>query len=1131
MNDLFIKLFEKKKNFDDLKKNILENKTPILTTGLLKEQRAHIGYFLYKKLKNNIVFIVSNKDEAEELLKEVKNFGLRTALVTGKETHFYTIDAKDRKEEAKIVEEIVKLAMGNWDVLILTIDALLSKYIPKENILNNIIKINLNSEININELVYNLISIGYTKEHKVEGVGQFSIRGGIVDIFSPGCEYPIRIELFGDEIDSIRNFDVFTQKSIDKQTEFTVLPAKGFIYPEDISVAIKNIEKDMKNTTNDDIALDLERIKMKAYFSGIEKYIDYFYDDSQTNIFSFGFNETVIILNDPNRVFEKGRNYSAEFAENFGKALEKGFALKKQGNLLLSIDYIRDFLADQHLILNSYLPKHIVDFKVPAIVNFDTKEVQKFQGKMDLFLDEMAFLKKKGYKVLVSDEKEETLKNLETILLDEGHSPIFYKGNNLDKNANLILCNRKLVTGYIYNEEKIAVFSGSDIFRHTKKSDFNKKNKHKEYKSKKIESFIELNKGDYVVHETYGIGHFVAVEQKEFDGIKKDYIKVIYGGGDTLYLPLEQMDRIQKYIGNATDKGVKLSKLGSGDWKKAKAKAKKVVEEIAKDIVKLYAKREITKGYQFSKDTIWQNEFENEFPYDETTDQLNAIRDIKLDMESEKVTDRLICGDVGYGKTEVAIRGIFKACMDSKQCAILCPTTILAQQHYETLKKRFENYPIKIEVLSRFKTKKEHDEIAKRLKQGLVDVLVGTHSILGATVEFKDLGLLVIDEEQRFGVKHKERLKEMKNSVDVITLTATPIPRTLHLSLSGIRDMSVLEEPPHDRHPILTYVTEAKEGIIVDSIEREVARGGQVFFVYNRVETMDKLYSMIKRLLPDVEIAMAHGQMSPRKLENIMIDFHEKKYDVLLATTIIETGLDISNANTMIIYDADKMGLSQLYQLRGRVGRASRQAYAYFMYEKDKVLTEIAERRLKTIREFTEFGSGFKIAMRDLEIRGAGSILGESQSGHMAEIGYELYIKFLDEAIKVLKGEEIEEVIEPEIAIKLNAYIPTEYIEDEIDKIEIYKKIASISNKEELLEIDEEIEDRFSDIPEEVRILMYLAYIKSLCKKLKISSVKENKNIIIFYDYKEKPIVKKTFGKLDSYKLVTAIVEFLESMV
>ncbi|MGL5439053.1 MAG: transcription-repair coupling factor [Filifactoraceae bacterium] len=1048
-----------------------------------------------------------------------------------RETRFYSIDAKDRKDEAKAIEELVKLATEHWDAIVLTSDALLNKYMPRNNILNNIIEIYVDSVLDINGLSSRLIEIGYTKEHKVEGVGQFSQRGGIFDIFSPGNDNPIRIELFGDEIDSMRNFDIYTQKSIEKQNKVTILPAKTFIYPKDIDSAVKMIEKEIINITNDDIKYDLEKIKMKTYFSGIEKYIDYFYDSKYTNIFSYNLSDNIFIINDPNRAFEKARNYFNEFSENFKNSLEKGFALKKQGKLLFSVDYAREVMEDEIIVLNSYLPKHIVGFNVPAVINFDTREVKKFQGKIELFFDELLYLIKNNYRVIISDGKLEILKRLEKALIDEGFSPIFYDNKDIFKRNNLILLNQKLSTGYIYTDEKIAVFSGEDIFRHTRENALKKINKHKEYKSKKIESFIELKKGDYVVHETYGIGHFVALEQKDFDGLKKDYIKVIYGGGDTLYLPLEQMNRIQKYIGNSNNNGIKLSKLGSSEWKKSKSKAKKVVEEIAKDIVKLYAKRQITKGYQFREDTIWQSEFEDEFPHEETQDQLRAIIDMKSDMESAKVTDRLICGDVGYGKTEVAIRGIFKACMDSKQCAVLCPTTILAQQHYKNIKARFGNYPIRVEVLSRFKTKKEHEEIKKRLKQGLIDVIVGTHSILSDSVEFKDLGLLVIDEEHRFGVKHKEKLKEFKSSIDVVTLTATPIPRTLHLSLSGIRDMSVLEEPPHNRYPILTYVTEAKEGIIVDSIERELSRKGQVFFVYNRVETMEKMYLMLKRLLPNAEIAMAHGQMSSRKLENIMIDFYEKKYDVLLATTIIETGLDISNANTMIIYDADKMGLSQLYQLRGRVGRSNKQAYAYFMYEKDKVLTEIAERRLKAIREFTEFGSGFKIAMRDLEIRGAGSILGESQSGHMAEIGYELYIKFLDEAIKNLQGEIVSDIVEPEVIIKLDAYIPNDYIENEIDKIEVYKKIVSINSKEELLEIDEEIEDRFSDIPDPVRVLLQVAYLKSICKKLKISVIKEVGNMYSFYDYNKNLVVKKIFSNRDSYKLITSIVDFLEKML
>ena len=649
------------------------------------------------------------------------------------------------------------------------------------------------------------------------------------------------------------------------------------------------------------------------------------------------------------------------------------------------------------------------------------------------------------------------------------------------------------------------------------------KNKKKK-KGQKIESFLDLNVGDYVVHENSGIGRYTGIDQITVNGIKKDYMKIIYQGGDNLYVPIDQMDKVQKYIGSDVEK-VKLNKLGSSEWTRAKAKVKKEIEDMTKDLIELYAKREKVKGYKYSKDTPWQQEFESLFPHEETDDQLKAIKETKKDMESDKVMDRLICGDVGYGKTEVAIRAVFKACMDQKQVAVLVPTTILAQQHYNTFKERFENYPIRVEVLSRFKSPKQQKEIISDAKKGLVDVLIGTHRIVSKDINLPNLGLVVIDEEQRFGVKHKESLKQIKSTVDVLTLSATPIPRTLHMSLSGIRDMSVIEEPPQERHPVITYVTESKESVIQDEIERELARGGQVFFVYNRVEHIEEMASKIKRLVPDANVAVAHGRMTSKMLEDIILGFLNKEYDVLVCTTIIETGMDISNANTMIVYDADKMGLAQLYQLRGRVGRSSRQGYAYLMYEKDKVLSEIAEKRLKAIREFTEFGSGFKIAMRDLEIRGAGNILGSQQHGHMAVIGYDLYVKMLNDAIKKVKGEPIVEEIDVEIDLSVNAYIPDTYIPDELTKIEMYKKIASIENKEDMLEVEEELEDRFSDLPKSVQTLLKISYIKSLCKIMKIEKVRQVKDEIWLL-----PLTKYKTKEKVGYKIVTELEELLEKM-
>lgn len=1127
MNNFLRNILDASEEYKLLVDDIERGKKNILVSGLIEGQRTELMSYLSRRFEK-YVLITHNDGEAQKVYTVLQKKGLNPVIIESEEIRFYSVEAKDRTLEAKLVNNLFKLSKEDYDVAIISADALIKKYVPRSIMKANSYEIKLGEVLEKNKFIDKLINMGYVREHKVEGVGQFSIRGGIIDIFTPNFENPVRIELFDDEIDSIRPFDIFTQKSIEKIKKIKILPARSFLYPESIETAVLEIKKDINSNTSEDIVYDLERIQNKMYFEGVSKYIDYFYEEN--NIFDYIQNADIFVVNDPNRTSDKLENIFQEFSDNYQTALEKGFAVKREGNLLLSPDYVVEKLKSYRLIFNTTLTSTIKNFNVDSIIDIESREAKVFHGKIYDFIDEVKYLRSNGYNILISLKDQELVKSLQKLFREHNVNSARINKDTLESEiSNVIFTNEYFEAGSIYSKRKLAIFTKNEIYSSEKNVE--RKFKHK-VKTRKIDSFIELKPGDYVVHENYGIGKFVAVEQKEFDNIIKDYIKVVYGGGDSLYLPLEQMSKIQRYIGNSTEDGITLSKLSTNEWKKTRARAKKIVELIAKDLVELYAKRENSQGYRFTEDTVWQREFEEDFPYVETDDQLKAIKEVKSDMESTKVMDRLICGDVGYGKTEVAIRAIFKACMDSKQCAFLVPTTILSQQHYNTIKERFANFPIKVELLSRFRTTKDQDKIIEKIKHGEIDVLIGTHRILSKDIKFKDLGLLVVDEEQRFGVKDKERLKKLRTNCDVISLSATPIPRTLHMSLSGIRDMSVLEEPPKERQAIITYVMEARESIIADAIEREVHRGGQVYFVYNRVQTIEKMHELVKRIVPSARVAVAHGQMSPRKLEKIINEFTHKEYDVLISTTIIETGMDITNANTMIVYDADKMGLSQLYQLRGRVGRSNRQGYAYFMYEKDKVLTEVSEKRLKTIKEFTEFGSGFKVAMRDLEIRGAGTLLGESQHGHIADIGYEMYVKMLEQEIAKLKGEFVEEdTFETEISIKLNAYIPNDYIEDEMDKIEIYKKIASIADLEEKVELEIEIEDRFSDMPESVSLLVEVAYIKSLGKKLKIAKIAKDKNMISFISKEGKIIVKKDFGKIEDYKLVKSIAQYLEKML
>ena len=1126
MKDVLLYPLQNLNEYKEILSYIEESDGAALINGLLPMQKSHIAYSLFKELKKQILFIANSDLEAKKVYEDLDGYMKgKVEYLSSQDIYFYHLDAKDRSEEAKKLKTLFKLAKGEKVIVVTSVEAILRKYIPKKVLLDNVITYKVGDVVDIEKLTDNLVNLGYERVSKIEGFGQFSIRGGIIDIFSLEYTNPIRMELFDDEIDSIRTFDVFSQMSIDKIKKFSISPSREFIYPEELDKLVKNLKKEINDNTDDDAKSNIDKINSRIYFEGLENYIDYIYPEENKSIFTYLNKDAIIFTQDVTRLKEKCENYFEEFKENYKLNLERGLALKGQGKLIYTYNDLSYLMEDKSILLNTLLTRQINEFNIKRIINFDSREIPTYNGKLELLAEDLNRLKYNGNKVVIVTATLERAKKLSKDLLELNIETIVSKSRDIEiKSSQIIIVPGNISRGFEYKSIKFVVITDNEIIGVQKRTSSSKKKKNKNKNGTKIDSFLDLNVGDYVVHENSGIGRYTGIEQIVVNNIKKDYIKIIYQGGDNLYVPIDQMDKVQKYIGADVEK-VKLNKLGTSEWTRAKAKVQREIEDMTKDLIELYSKREKVKGFKFSKDTLWQKEFEDLFPHEETEDQLKAIKETKKDMESTKVMDRLVCGDVGYGKTEVAIRAIFKACMDNKQVAVLVPTTILAQQHYNTFKERFEKYPIRVEVLSRFKTPKQQKQIIEDAKKGLVDILIGTHRIVSKDIELPKLGLVVIDEEQRFGVKHKESLKKIKNTVDVLTLSATPIPRTLHMSLSGIRDMSVIEDPPQERHPVITYVTEAKESVIQDEIERELARGGQVFFVYNRVEHIEEMASKIKRLVTDANVAVAHGRMTSKMLEDIILGFLNKEYDVLVCTTIIETGMDISNANTMIVYDADKMGLAQLYQLRGRVGRSSRQGYAYLMYEKDKVLSEIAEKRLKAIREFTEFGSGFKIAMRDLEIRGAGNILGSQQHGHMAVIGYDLYVKMLNDAIKKVKGEPIVEEIDVEIDLSVNAYIPDTYIPDELTKIEMYKKIASIENKEDMLEVEEELEDRFSDLPKSVQTLLKISYIKSLCKIMKIEKVRQVKDEIWLL-----PLTKYKTKEKVGYKIVTELEELLEKM-
>ncbi|KDR94242.1 transcription-repair coupling factor (superfamily II helicase) [Peptoclostridium litorale DSM 5388] len=1124
MADIFFGPLKRSYEFNRMIQGIREGNTPIHASGLVQSQKAHMACALFEQIECRSALVVAYSELDAKIIYEDARFyaGEKAVYMPSSEMFFYSMEARDRSEEIKRVQALSKIAKGERCILVVSVEALLKKYIPKDILIKSIIGIDANDTLDVQWISAKLSRMGYEREAKVEGAGQFSVRGGIIDIFSPGYEYPVRIELFGDEIDSMRSFDPISQKSLEKINSFEILPAREIVY-EDHKPLLEGVEDEIAGGNGEDALRNIQMIRDGIYFEGIENYVDYIYEKPDTLI-SYLPKDSLVIMNEPSRITERERNYREEFNEIFLNSFEKGYALQGQSDILLGVEDIMDDADDRPVVLMSMLPKDVRGFGKSLSLNFAAREIHPFGAKRDMFISELKYLKDKGHSILISIGDKDAAKNIYDMVESSGLACSIVERRDADlKPSQIAVTIGGVASGFSYTDAAFTLITDKEVLGAHKKGQEKRKKKIKN--ARQIESFLELSTGDYVVHESHGIGKYEGMSQLAVGDIKKDYLKITYAGSDSLYVPTDQLDKVQKYIGSDGER-VKLSKLGSNEWNKVKKKTQKAVEDMAKELVELYAKREERKGYSFAEDTTWQGEFENLFPYEETEDQKKAIEEVKRDMESDRIMDRLICGDVGYGKTEVAIRAVFKACMESKQVALLVPTTILAQQHYVTFAGRFENFPIRVEVLSRFKTEKQQKQIIEDARKGLVDVLIGTHRILSKDISFKDLGLLVIDEEQRFGVKHKEKIKKVKETVDVLALSATPIPRTLHMSLTGIRDMSVIEEPPEERHPVRTFVVEAKESIMADAIEREIARGGQVFFVYNRVNGIEDIAAKIKSIVPSANVDLGHGQMSSRQLEKVMMRFLQKETNVLVCTTIIETGMDISNANTIIVYDADKMGLSQLYQLRGRVGRSSRQAYAYFAYEKDKVLSEVSEKRLKAIKEFTEFGSGFKIAMRDLEIRGAGNLLGSQQHGHMASIGYDLYVKMLSNAIKRLKGEEVVKEADTEIELKLEAYIPQDYIDDESTKIEIYKKIASIEDKKDMYEIQEEIEDRFSDIPLPVGTLIMAGYAKALGKKLDVKAIRwRDDKILIEPYYMFRPKEK------NHYKLITEIAEVMEKMI
>lgn len=1116
-------------NFKEVIGNINNKNFPVGIYGLSESGKSYFINGIYENQDKPMVVVTHSDVEARNLYEDLSLYIPDVYYFPTKEVVFYNIDAISgdlRWARLKVLKEILN---NKKKIIVTSIESFTSMYTPIELYRSHSFKLKVGDELDLRELSKKLVECGYERLEAVEGKGEFSLRGGILDVFPPHSSHPYRVELFGDEIDSIRTFNVESQRSIDKVKAMEIFPAKEIILDDKcISRAIDKIENELetfvKSRNKNDkevirkissiIRRNVETLKESWTFETIDSYLPYFFENT-SNLFHY-LSDYLFVIDDNQRCKGKIDSTIYEFEENYSSFLERGDILPSQGKLMMSKESIVSFFSGvETLAINSFAKS--TEFLSPlSITSFSQVTCHNYHGQLEILIEDIKDKKSKGYKTLILSGTRPRGERLVETLRDRGIESNYRDVVENIEFGEVVITFGNQLKGFEYPELRVSVISDKEVFGEAKRKISKKKNKQKGVS--KIKSFAELKPGDYVVHVNSGIGVYKGIKQIEVQGHKRDYLDIEYSKGDKLYVPVDQLDLVQKYIGSE-GKVPKVNKLGGNEWQKAKAKVKNSINEIAEDLVKLYAARSTLKGHKFSKDTQWQKQFEDEFPYEETPDQLTSLEEIKADMESDKAMDRLLCGDVGYGKTEVAIRAAFKAIMDGKQVAFLVPTTILAEQHYTNLKKRFSDFPVRIDMISRFRTSKQQKETLKSVKEGNVDILIGTHRLVSKDIQFKDLGLLIVDEEQRFGVAQKEKIKNIKRNVDVLTLSATPIPRTLHMSLTGVRDISVIETPPEERYPIQTYVVEQNDQLIRDAILREKNRGGQVFFVYNRVENIQNMASFIQNLVPECKVTIIHGQMTERQLEAEMMGFMNKEFDILICTTIIETGIDIPNVNTMIIYDADKMGLSQLYQLRGRVGRSNRIAYAYFIYQKDKVLTEVAEKRLKALKDFTELGSGFKIAMRDLEIRGAGNMMGSAQHGHMSSVGYDLYCRMLEDTVKLIKGEIDQELVETTVDIKVDAFIPSEFIEDEIQKIEVYKKIAAIENVQDYMEVKLELEDRFSEIPQPVYNLMDIAYIKSKARLLNIEEIKEKPNEIVFEFQSRERTDKKIFKKLlEKYK-------------
>ena len=1084
-----------------LRQAVESNALPAVATGLSGIHKATIINALVQDTNKTALLLASDEAEAQRICQDLTSMGLRSFIYPTRDFTFRNVESASREYEHQRIQVLSRILKHDCDIVIACMDAALQYTIPPNELEGRMIELKKGQTVSLEQVVQSLVRCGYVRAEQIDGTGQFAVRGGILDFFTPDAPYPVRIEFWGDEIDTMGLFDLESQRRTETVHSVILTPSVEVLvdHPSELADKIEKHASSLRGKTapkaKEILQMECDQLRNGRHFHCADKYITMLYDRTATLMDYFSVEDTLVFVSEFHKGKERIRTTQWQWAEDVKEYLEEGVLCRGLDTYSGDWIYIQSQLEKRSTVCLEAFARGTYEVPVRTLLNITARQLSVWGGSIALLEEDLQAMQSSGLTCIVLGGTEKTASNIAADLNEKGLSVVYMPDLSEIPDKGIIITKGALSAGMEFPAAGFGIITHG---RHTGKAAAKKrKNKH----AQELYSLAELTVGDYIVHASHGIGVFEGIHKINMQGVVKDYIKVRYAKKDTLYVPVTQLDLVSKYIGPREDATIKLSKLGGQDWQKTKARVRSAVKDIAKELIRLYAQRMQAKGHAFSPDTEWQRDFEAHFEFEETEDQLRCIREIKHDMELSSPMDRLLCGDVGFGKTEVALRAAFKCVSDSCQCALLVPTTILAWQHYQNISKRMEGFPVRIELLSRFRTPKQQEDILKRLKRGEIDMIVGTHRLVSKDVQFHNLGLLIVDEEQRFGVAQKERLKDSYKNVDVLTLSATPIPRTLNMALSGIRDMSVIEEAPHDRHPVQTYVLEHDQGIICDAIRRELRRGGQAYYLHNNVESIERVAAKLQHQIPEAKVGFAHGKMTESELSEIWRKLLEQEIDVLVCTTIIETGVDVPNVNTLIIENADCMGLSQLHQIRGRVGRSSRRAYAYFTFTRNKILTEVAQKRLSAIREFTEFGSGFKIAMRDLEIRGAGNILGGEQHGHMETVGYDLYLKMLGEAVKMEKGELPAAPVDNEclVDMQVQAHIPERYIENLSQRLDIYRRIAGIKTQDDALDVLDELTDRFGKPPASVQGLIDIALLRNMASQIGIFEVKQRDDYIILY--------------------------------